>query len=139
MPDRALLNQKIQTDFTQGETPAQIRDALNTKDIAVRVPIPTVDIERYLIIKDLWLPIKDSTETVARVTIGALAKFDQLSVNNSETNAKLTQMLDGLIAAGLLSSTNKTEIMAMGDAMQSWADQNWNGDVTLRDVELEVN
>lgn len=139
MPDRALLNQKIQADFTQGETPVQIRDALNTKDISVRVPIPTVEIERYLIINDLWLPIKDSTEIVARVTIDALTKFDQLSVDNTETYNKLTQMLDGLIIAGLISSTNKTEILAMGDAMQSWADQNWDGDVTLWDVEKEIN
>lgn len=139
MPNRALLNAKIASDFTQGETVIQIRDALNTKDIAVRVPIPTVDIERYLIIKDLWLLIKDSTETVARATIDALAKFDQLSVDNTETYNKLTQMLDGLIVSGLLSSTNKTEILAMGDTMRSWADQNWNGDVTLFDVEKEIN
>ena len=136
MADYNLLLVKIQTDHVN-DAPDQIVSALNAKTIASKHPISTRDIKKYLILNSLWLAIKGSTNPVAIVTIDALNLFDEFNVQETNVNAMLQQMMDGLIAANLtpaFTTTHKSQILSMGDVMVSWADQNWLGDVQLWQV-----
>lgn len=136
MADYNLLLVKIQTDHVN-DTPAQIVAALNAKTIASKHPISTRDIKKYLILNSLWLAIKGSTNPVAIVTIDTLNLFDEFNVQETNVNAMLSQMMDGLIAANLtpaFTTTHKSQMLSMGDVMVSWADQNWLGDVQLWQV-----
>lgn len=136
MADYNLLLVKIQTDHVN-DAPDQIVSALNAKTIASKHPISTRDIKKYLILNSLWLAIKGSTNPVAIVTIDAMNLFDEFNVQETNVNAMLSQMMDGLIAANLtpaFTTTHKSQILSMGDVMVSWADQNWLGDVQLWQV-----
>ena len=133
MPNYALLHSKIQADHAS-DTPEQIRAALNTKNITIQVPIATRDIKQYLILTNMWLGIKDSTSDAARIAVDALHNFDQFDVSNPLVEAKLTEILDALVVETQIPDftvTHKTQILAMGQALRSWADQNWEGDVQL--------
>lgn len=133
MPNYALLQSKIQADHA-ANTPEQIRDALNTKAIAKKMPIATRDIKQYLILTGLWLGIKDSTSAAARIAVDALHNFDQFDTGNPLVEAKLTEILDALVVETQIPDftvTHKAQILAMGQALRSWADQNWDGEVQL--------
>lgn len=136
MPNYAALQTKIQADHANA-TPEQIRDALNAKNIPAYKNIPTDEIKRYLILNDLWLPIKASAEPACVLTMDALNVFPYFEMGAMDVRNKVSAMMDALIAANLampFTTTDKAEILAMGDDLVSWADQNWPSDVTLFDI-----
>ena len=136
MPNYALLQNKILADHAS-DTDLQIEEALNTKNISAKMPIATKDIKQYLILMDLWLAIKDSTSNASRVAVDALNNFDQFTVTNPLIEAKLIQILDDLVSEPQVpdfTEAHKTQILALGQTLKSWADINWDGRVTLTDI-----
>jgi len=136
MPNYALLQSKILADHAS-DTDQQIESALNAKSISAKIPIATKDIKQYLILMDLWLAIKDSTSDASRVAVDALNNFEQFTFTNPIIEAKLTQILSALVAEPQVpdfTETHKTQILALGQTLKSWADINWDGRVTLSDI-----
>lgn len=98
-------------------------DQLNEKSVSAKQPISTSDIKKYMLLNDLWLPIEASAGTAAKVSLKALELFDEFNVDEPPVLSKLTQMLDGLIAASLISAADKTAILSMGDTLISRAEE----------------
>ncbi|MBK7364947.1 MAG: hypothetical protein IPI97_08090 [Nitrosomonas sp.] len=133
MPNYALLQAKIVADHA-ADTAEQISAALNAKTIATKQPISTADIKKYLLLNGVWLAIKTSANPVAVTAMDALALFEAFNVQESNVQAMLVQIMDGLIAANLtpaFTATHKAAVLAMGDTLVSWADQHWEGAVQL--------
>jgi len=134
MPDYSILKSKIADPAFAGFTDEQIRTALNTKDIPVKQPISVAKIKAYLQLIDKRLVIKDSIDPAARAAEIALQEFQVFDVNDAAYLNKLTTILDNLVTAGIITTNDKTAILSLGDSLASWADQNWQGDVTLTDI-----
>ena len=108
---------------------------INTKNIAVKVPISVHDIEAYLTASRKLLAITDSADTAAREAVLGLAKFSSFDTSNPAYLATLTALLDGLVTASLITTTDKTNILAMGDSMISAAEQAGIGIVNAGDIQ----
>jgi len=134
MPDYSILKSKLADPTFSTFTDEQIRTALNTKDIPVKQPISVAKIKAYLQLIDKRLVIKDSTDPAARAAEIALQEFQMFDVNDAAYLNKLTTILDNLVTAGIITTTDKTTILSLGDSLVSWAGQNWQGDVTLTDI-----
>jgi hypothetical protein len=136
MTDLSLLKAKIATDYA-GQTHSQTLIGLNAKTIMIKKPIHTRDIKKYLMLVDLLIPIEQSTAQSCQVAKRSLELFDTFDIADPVVLTKLTTVLDDLVAEVLIPDftvTHKMTILAMGDGMTSWADQNWFGDVTLTDI-----
>jgi len=107
-------------------TDEQVANSLNAKVIASKRPIPVHDIQQYLMLVDLLLPIEAGSSDACQVATRALALFDQFDISNPMIEAKLTNILDGLVADTLIpgfTATNKAAVLAMGDTTISRADE----------------
>ena len=115
-------------------TDAQRLSSITTKNISAKVPISARSVKRYLILNDKWLTIKNSTDANALIALDALKEFDEFDVQDSLVLNKLTSIIDGLITAGLVTTTDKTNVLAMGDTMISRAEQLGVSNPTLAEV-----
>lgn len=141
MPTRIeIIKQEITTDpLGQGYsmmTDDQILAALTAKTRPHKVPVAVRDIVRYMVLNDLWLPIKQAaaTDPNAAVAVDALSFFEIFDVTDPAVEAKLTIILDGLISSGLITPQQKTDILAMGDDTISRAEEIGTPDPTLGEV-----
>lgn len=136
MANYQLLQTKV-AEFVGGETRAQIMTALNNKVDTGYIPIPVDEVRRYLFINMLWLEIKAAGTISAQMMIDALASFPEFDLSDAANLAAINVVLDGLVSDELVPSfnvTHKSNILALGTKMLSWADQNWPGDVTEDDL-----
>jgi len=119
-------------------TDQQAADALSARNRVRKRPLPTHEIKKYMVLNDLWLPIKQSTTAEAQIALDALATFEFFDVADAATGAlveaKLTSILDGLIAKGLITATHKTDILAMANEPISRAEDLGFSPVTPVDV-----
>lgn len=106
-------------------TDDQALSALTARNRPTKVLIATHDIMRYMVLNDLWLPIKQAapTDTNAAVAIDALAFFDVFDMTDPAVETKLIAVLDGLVSSGLITTQHKSDILAMGDEMISRAEE----------------
>jgi len=93
-------------------------DRLSALTIDVDKNIDTKLIKQYLILVDKWLPIKNSAEPAALITVEALDTFETFDITNAAAGAmiksKLDSMMDALIADGLIGPDDKTAILSLG-------------------------
>jgi hypothetical protein len=91
---------------------------MSAETITQDTDISVGDVKGYLIISDKWLAIKHSNEVVAEVVLDAFDAFDSFQITHPTMGAvykaKLTEMLDNLIALGLVDATDKAVILGMG-------------------------
>lgn len=138
MNDPAVLKTKL-AEFTSGETAEQKLAALQVKNIAAKMPIPALEVKRYLFVTDgLWAEIRNAGTLNAQMMIDALGTFPQFDLSDQQNIAAVNAVLDGLIAdtqvpSFTAESGHKAAILALEDVLQSWADQNWPG-LTLQDI-----
>jgi hypothetical protein len=121
---RVIDYKTIADDVLDGESAQQAFDRLSVKGKTVSQDIDSSDIKRYLMLIDKWLPIEDAANQVidppesARVAVTALNTFDIFQLTDESTGdlvkAKLSAIMDQLILDDLISSDDKTVIMAMG-------------------------
>lgn len=115
-----ILAAKISADHS-GQTTAEIVAALNAKSTAVAVPIKTADIKKYLVLAGKYMALKSSDSPAAQVAIECLNTFESMNVQEAPVLAKLTEVLDALIAVELLSNVDKSAILDLGQQMRSWS------------------
>jgi len=134
MVDYSLLKTKLSDTTLAGLTDEQIRVALNTKDIPVKVPISVSKIKAYLQMVGKRLAVIDSVSIAARNAEVSFKDFETFDMTDPNYVARLDTILNDLVIEGLITATDKTAILTLGDSAVSWADQNWQGDVTLTDI-----
>ena len=112
-----------------------IAATINTKDIPATQNIQVADIKKYLIVTGKILSIKASTDPAALLTMEALNSFAEFIMSDAANVAALNAQMDGLVAASLLTAADKTAILALGDTLESLADQNNLGVVRAGDIQ----
>ena len=121
--DYTKLNAVIAT--MPGEATATDAEVLawgDAKTIVRDKDIETTDIKKYLVLVDKWLPLKQSTDPSALVTMDALSIFGTFRLTDPDTGAqvkaKLVAMLDALAAITptplIDAAVDKPAILAMG-------------------------
>lgn len=108
------------------------------------VPVPAEDVVRYLTLVDKWESIKLVAEgdvvaekkIAARKLVSALGDFESFDLANAQYLAVITARLDSLIAHNLLSASDKTNILALGNNKCTRAEAVGLGPVWGRDIVL---
>lgn len=137
------LKNEITTDpsgigFT-GMSNDAVAEALNAPTIPAKQSIQTAAIKKYLLLTDRWLDVKQSTEMAAKVSVDALELFDSFTMDDAAVEAKISQMMEGLVDASLITASDKTAILAMGNTSISRATELGLGIVTAGQVQAERN
>ena len=107
----------------------QAADAVNAKTVTYRRPASSADVKAAAIRAGYWADIDvgcDSTDAATRRLCrnvrgwleDCAGKLPTLDIDNLATQA----MLDALVDKGLITADNKAELLALGDATQSWAE-----------------
>jgi hypothetical protein len=111
----SVLSNELVLPAYDGLSDAECLAALQQRNIPAKQPITSHDIKAYLNVVDKRLTIIDSATTAARKATLALDDFESFDMGDPAYAAKLTQVLDDLVAADLLIADDKAAILAMGD------------------------
>jgi len=133
MNRQTRIRLKLQEPAFASMTDAQALAALQAKNIIVQRPIATSTIKAYLM-PDKWRAISDSTLPSAKNAVDALTLFNTFDITDPAYLAKLTTVLDALIADSLITATDKTTILSLGDSTESWCDQNGISDLRIGEI-----
>lgn len=105
---------------------AAILDVLYRRDIPAKKTITAHDIQQYLMLYDLLLPIEASQAPSCVAASRALDIFPQFDLSNPVILNKFEQILDGLVAETLIpdfTGQHKSDILSLGNALISRAEQ----------------
>ncbi len=123
-----------------GMTDAQVADSLNAVDRPA--PVPVEDVRRYLHLVDAWGDIADasrdttllaSKRKAARKMVDALQDFESFDLQNYGT--QIGARLGELVTEGMLTTDQRTVIIAMEASRQSRAQELGIGRVRIGHVE----
>lgn len=125
----------------------QVADALNAPDASLptkAVDVSVSDARAVLMTSGSWggivMAASDATKTAQVqelcITVrDAMTDLTRLYMSVPATNASVTGMMDGLLAASLITQATHDALLALSRAPSSWADVNNGGvPVTARDV-----
>ncbi|MBX3629305.1 MAG: hypothetical protein KF908_05200 [Nitrosomonas sp.] len=132
------LLEKIAADHA-GQNAIEIAEALNAKSIAIAVPAKVSDIKKYLVLAGKYLQLGSSDNVSARVAVEVLNTFQVLNVQEIPVLNKLTEILDALVSADLLSDADKSAIIGIGQEMRSWSQINLGLDVQEWQIQEALN
>ena len=119
-----ILSDELALPQYAGLTAQEAADLLNTADIEMPGVVTRHDIQKYLVINGLWLPIKRSTDDAAILAVDALALFKSFNTADSNTLSTLSSILGGLVGGVTeFMEADKTAILALGVKLTSRAAQ----------------
>jgi hypothetical protein len=104
-------------------------DAINAKTVTVKETVQIHKVKEYAIINGIWPKLKagqaNSNPVVAALCVSVLDWVDDPRISTLDVNKPEVQaMLDGLVSAGIMSASNKADVVAMGSHTASWTSQN---------------
>jgi hypothetical protein len=104
-------------------------DAINAKTVTVQETVQIHKLKEYAIINGIWPKLKagqaNSNPVVAALCVSVLDWVDDPRISTLDVNKPEVQaMLDGLVSAGIMSASNKADVVAMGSHTASWTSQN---------------
>lgn len=104
-----------------------IADILNRKDIPAKGVVSTSEVQGYLMLHDLLLPIESGASMPCKTAGRALSVFTSFDFTRLAVLEKFTQTMDDLVAdttlAPAFTQTHKAEILALADKLISRAEQ----------------
>ena len=109
-----ILEEELKSADYSGMTDQAVTDSINSESITIKISIETSTIKKYLVLVDLWTPLKSSADSSAIFTMEVLEIFDTFDTNEQVVEDKLTAMLDALISVSLINESNKTAILSLG-------------------------
>lgn len=120
-----MENLKLKNEITSdpenlgytGKTDKEITDLLNLKNRNGTSNVNKDLVVKYLIRKNKWIGLVDSTEASARNIMGLILNTSEFDTNKPN----YTSLLDDLVTLNLLDETNKTAIQEMGQKQVSRA------------------
>lgn len=120
--DYEKLKNEIETDSKNlgysGKTNKEVTDLLNNNNRIRFIDANKDSVLKYLIRKEKWLAISDSTEDAARNVV-ALLSTESFDVNGVES----TLLIDSLISLSLLDEEDKSYIQDLGKEQISRAQE----------------
>lgn len=136
--DYSILKAEIDLPGYAGLADQQIKDALNEKTISVKQPVASLDIQKYLMLNDLWLTIKMGSSVSSIAATEALYLFQSFDLSDPSVLTKFSLIMDGLVADVTtpdFTQTHKASILAMGDKLISRAEELGIPAVSLTDIQ----
>ena len=112
---------------------------LNIVNIPKKVIISTHDIQQYLVLTDLLLPIEDGVSDACRRAIRALAVFESFDVTQGMIDSKFTSIINSLvvdISLPTFTQAHADNILAMGDTLISRSEELNLGTVKVANVQF---
>lgn len=110
-----------------------VAESLNTPSRPGKKVVPASDVRRYVLLNGLWPKIQSlavsSPDPVYQGTAITILQtlapnsFDEIRMNDPLVSGAVTQMLTTMVAAGAMSATNRDEMVALGDAQISRAEE----------------
>jgi hypothetical protein len=114
-----------------------IEQIMNRKDITIAGQLSSHDIQKYLMVVDLLLPIQDCTSLACRTTIKALSIFPTFDLADTVVLAKFISILDGLVADTLVpdfTEIHKATLLSMANKQISRSEQLGLPQITATDI-----
>lgn len=121
-----------------------VAQSLNTPSRSGKREVPASEVRRYVLLHGLWPkiqslatsssnPVHQGTAITILQTL-APNSFDVIRMNDPVVAGAVTQMLTTMVDAGAMSETNRDEMVALGDAQISRAEELGLGTVHHLDV-----
>lgn len=111
----------------------EIADSLNHPDRPGRKPVPATDVRLYVLLHGIFPGIQnlaangqDPTQRGTAITILqtiAPNSFDTIRMNLPNVHAAVSQMLQTMVDAGVMSAQHRTDMLALGEATISRAQE----------------
>jgi hypothetical protein len=125
----SILSDELSKPQYAALTDQQAADAVNAKTVTVQQTVAIHKLKEYAIINAVWPKLKagqaNSNPVVAALCVSVLDWVDDPRISTLDVNKPEVQaMLDGLVSAGIMSSSNKADVVAMGSKVVSWTSQN---------------
>ena len=125
----SILSDELSKPQYAGLTDQQAAGAINAKTVNVEQTVAIHKLKEYAIVNGIWPKLKagqaSSNQQVAALCVSVLDWVDDPRISTLDVNKPEVQaMLDGLVAAGIMTANNKAEVIAMGSKVVSWTSQN---------------
>lgn len=147
--DLAVLANELRTDpaglgyapLLASGSDGALADLLNRQDRAGRRPVAVRDLLRWGaksgVLADIVAASQNLTaaKAIRAVSLAALKLLDRLDTLDLD-DADIRAMVDGLAAAGVLTAAQRTELLALGDAPVSRAEQLFGLGVTVSHLDV---
>jgi hypothetical protein len=140
-PNYKRLSNKIKEPAFAGKTDAEIATLLNTKGSPVPGVVEPSALLRWGAASGVRAKIEDVAGTLNHpLRSVCLAVRDQLStgvIGLSVGSPDVVAMLDGLVAATVMTAQQKADVIALGSTpAPSWSDAEWGSPVTTADITI---
>jgi hypothetical protein len=131
--DYSKLVEELRDPAYQALTDAQAAAAINAKLVTIRAPVETWQVKQFLIEQSIWPALKLTQEdrekpaAIRGLCISVVDWVDDAAGKVRTVDLDLSsvvQMVSGLVAAGLATSQQATELVAMGDQEVAWPKAN---------------
>lgn len=135
MPDYQALKTEIALPKYAGQTDEQITAALLAETVTSAVDVPISAVGGYMLARgitaaaDAWAAAHPTDTTgvlvAVRSLLGLLASphLTTVEMSNLTTAAAVEQMLGGMVTAGIMTSTQQAEILALASTSTTRAEQ----------------
>jgi hypothetical protein len=125
----SILSDELSKPQYVGLTDQAAADAVNAKTVTVQQTVAIHKLKEYAIINGIWPKLKagqaNANPVVAALCVSVLDWVDDPRISTLDVNKPEVQaMLDGLVSAGIMSASNKADVVAMGSKVVSWVSQN---------------
>jgi hypothetical protein len=109
----------------QGLSDQQAADAINAKTVVVLQSVPIAKIKEYAIVNSIWPKLKagraSSNSQVAGLCDSVFDWIEDPRIGTLDVNLdKVKTMLSGLVAASIITESQKADVIAMGAKSVSW-------------------
>jgi hypothetical protein len=111
----------------------QAADLLNTANRTVRGTAQASDVRRFVLIKGLWPKIAVAAQSAPDPVVQGTAitilqtlaphSFEQIRMSDTEVFDAVSQMLDVMVGASIMTPEQKIAMIALGDVVISRAEQ----------------
>jgi len=132
--DYLILADELALPEYSGMTDLEASASINTEDIAIKLSIPSQEIQKYLALVDKLIPMEESVLASAVEAVRLMDLFSEFDMTDPAVEIKLTEMLAALVVDSLIDSDDEIAILAMGDDLISTGVELGLGNVQEADV-----
>ena len=127
-----IMNDPLSKNY-EAMADSEVADFINTADRPGKKPVPATDVRLYILLNGLFPGIQnlaangqDPTQRGTAITILqtiAPNSFDTIRMNLPNVRGAVSQMLQTMVEAGVMTAQHRTDMLALGDTMISRAQE----------------
>jgi hypothetical protein len=121
----SILSDELSKQSYSTLTDQQAADAINAKTVVVLQPVAIAKIKEYAIVNSIWPRLKagraSSNSQVAGLCDSVFDWIEDPRIGTLDVNIdQVKTMLSGLVAATIITESQKADVIAMGAKSVSW-------------------